>query len=83
MHHPYPSILLMIFALAMPPALLNQAVPTNVAARQVGLTDLIGSLTVGTHTDLDIETGAPLAPRVTPSKAYAEDDLIHRSGDVR
>ena len=83
MRHPSLFILLTTYSLAMQPALLNQAVPTNVAARQVGLTDLIGSLTVGTHTDLDIETGAPLAPRVTPSKAYAEDDLIHRSGDVR
>lgn len=56
---------------------------TLVPARQIGLDDRVGSLTVGKDADFLVTAGDPLDPRVPPSKVYIEGQLIHRSGDVR
>ena len=56
---------------------------TIVPARQIGLDDRLGSLTVGKDADFLVTAGDPLDPRVPPSKVYIEGQLIHRLGDVR
>lgn len=56
---------------------------TIVPARQIGLDDRVGSLTVGKDADFLVTAGDPLDPRVPPSKVYIEGQLIHRLGDVR
>lgn len=56
---------------------------TIIPARQIGLEDRVGSLTVGKDADFQVTTGDPLDPRVAPLKVYIEGDLIHRIGDVR
>jgi imidazolonepropionase-like amidohydrolase len=66
-----------------PPYKAALAALTIVPARQIGLEDRIGSLTVGKDADFQVTTGDPIDPRVTPSKVYIEGDLIHRFGDVR
>jgi imidazolonepropionase-like amidohydrolase len=52
-------------------------------ARQIGLDDRIGSLTVGKDADFQVTAGDPLDPRLPPLAVYVEGHLIHRSGDVR
>jgi len=56
---------------------------TIIPARQIGLEDRVGSLTVGKDADFQVTAGDPLDPRVAPLKVYIEGDLIHRFGDVR
>lgn len=56
---------------------------TIVPARQIGLDDRVGSLTVGKDADFLVTAGDPLDPRVPPSKVYIEGQLIHQLGDVR
>lgn len=56
---------------------------TIVPARQIGLDDRVGSLTVGKDADFLVTAGDPLDPRVPPSFVYIEGQLIHRLGDVR
>ena len=56
---------------------------TIVPARQIGLDDRVGSLTVGKDADFLVTAGDPLDPRVPPSLVYTEGQLIHRLGDVR
>lgn len=56
---------------------------TIVPARQIGLDDRIGSLTVGKDADFLVTRGDPLDPRVPPLKVYIEGELIHSHGDVR
>lgn len=56
---------------------------TIVPARQIGLDDRVGSLTVGKDADFLVTAGDPLDPRQPPSKVYIEGQLIHRLGDVR
>lgn len=59
------------------------AAVTIIPARQIGLDDRVGSLTVGKDADFQVTAGDPLDPRVAPLKVYIEGELIHRFGDVR
>jgi imidazolonepropionase-like amidohydrolase len=54
-----------------------------VPARQTGLNDRVGSLTVGKDADFLVTADDSFDPRVPPSKSYIEGQLIHRLGDVR
>ncbi|MFN3241832.1 MAG: amidohydrolase family protein [Planctomycetota bacterium] len=59
------------------------AAVTIIPARQIGLDDRVGSLTVGKDADFQVTAGDPLDPRVAPLEVYIEGQLIHRFGDVR
>ena len=52
-------------------------------ARQVGIADRTGSLTVGKDADFQVTRGDPLDPRFAPELVYIEGTLVHRLGDVR
>lgn len=51
-------------------------------ARQIGIDDRVGSLTVGKDADFQVTAGDPLDPRNPPLEVYIEGTLIHRLGDV-
>lgn len=52
-------------------------------ARQIGIDDRAGSLTVGKDADFQVTRGDPLDPRNPPELVYIEGTLVHRLGDVR
>lgn len=52
-------------------------------ARQIGIADRTGSLTVGKDADFQVTRGDPLDPRNGPEQVYIEGILVHRAGDVR
>ncbi|MBL9076757.1 MAG: amidohydrolase family protein [Planctomycetes bacterium] len=52
-------------------------------ARQIGIDDRCGSLTVGKDADFQVTAGDPLDPRFQPLAVYIEGTLVHRLGDVR
>jgi imidazolonepropionase-like amidohydrolase len=52
-------------------------------ARQIGIDDRTGSLTVGKDADFQVTAGDPLDPRHAPLAVYIEGTLVHRLGDVR
>ncbi len=52
-------------------------------ARQIGIADRTGSLTVGKDADFQVTRGDPLDPRFAPELVYIEGTLVHRLGDVR
>lgn len=56
---------------------------TIVPARQIGIADRVGSLTVGKDADFQVTVGDPLDPRNAPQAVYIEGNLVHRLGDVR
>ena len=56
---------------------------TLAPARQIGIADRIGSLTVGKDADFQVVDGDPLDPRHAPRAVYIEGTLVHRLGDVR
>ena len=56
---------------------------TLAPARQIGVADRVGSLTVGKDADFQVVDGDPLDPRHAPREVYIEGTLVHRLGDVR
>lgn len=52
-------------------------------ARQIGIAERTGSLTVGKDADFQVTAGDPLDPRHQPLLVYIEGTLVHRLGDVR
>jgi imidazolonepropionase-like amidohydrolase len=56
---------------------------TLAPARQIGIADRVGSLTVGKDADFQVVDGDPLDPRHAPRAVYIEGTLVHRLGDVR
>ncbi len=52
-------------------------------ARQIGIDERVGSLTVGKDADFQVTAGDPLDPRHQPLAVYIEGTLVHRLGDVR
>jgi imidazolonepropionase-like amidohydrolase len=56
---------------------------TLAPARQIGVADRVGSLTVGKDADFQVVDGDPLDPRHAPRAVYIEGTLVHRLGDVR
>lgn len=56
---------------------------TLAPARQIGVADRVGSLTVGKDADFQVVDGDPLDPRHEPRAVYIEGTLVHRLGDVR
>ena len=72
----------MAVRLGLPYEAALQAV-TIVPARQIGIDDRCGSLTVGKDADFQVTAGDPLDPRHPPLLVYIEGTLVHRLGDVR
>jgi imidazolonepropionase-like amidohydrolase len=56
---------------------------TIAPARQIGIADRVGSLTVGKDADFQVTDGDPLDPRHAPRAVYIEGHLVHRHGDTR
>jgi imidazolonepropionase-like amidohydrolase len=51
-------------------------------ARQIGIDDRLGSLTIGKDADFLVTVGDPLDPRHAPLQVYIEGTLVHRLGDA-
>ncbi|MBK8096310.1 MAG: amidohydrolase family protein [Planctomycetes bacterium] len=68
--------------LGLPYIAALQAV-TLAPARQIGLHDKVGSLTVGKDADLLVTRGDPLDPRHPPEQVWIEGKKVYQSGDVR
>jgi imidazolonepropionase-like amidohydrolase len=56
---------------------------TIVPARQIGIADRVGSLTVGKDADFQVTVGDPLDPRNEPREVWIEGNLVHRFGEER
>jgi imidazolonepropionase-like amidohydrolase len=56
---------------------------TIAPARQIGIADRVGSLTVGKDADFLVTRGDPLDPRCPPERVYIEGSLVYQFGDVR
>jgi len=56
---------------------------TLAPARQIGVADRVGSLTVGKDADFQVVDGDPHDHSHAPRAVYIEGTLVHRLGDVR